>query len=114
MPVPSGSDPSSLYGAELVSVPYVSTAAFKAYPTYAELDNLVVGAISAAANLAQLNDMLIMSSQWATDTCNMPLHAHIKVENTRLRVQRDGSLSWHPQHNPVRLVTALSYAWDLS
>src|SRR3954468_15330162 len=113
MPVPSGSDPSSLYGAELVTVPYVTPATFKAYPSYAEVDNLVVSA-AASAQLAQLNDILVMASQWASDAVNMPLHGHIAVDNTTLRVRRNGSLSWHPPHNPIRLVTALSYAWDLS
>lgn len=115
MGVPSGSDPSTLYGAELVTTPYVTPATFSAYPTYAELDNLVVDSISAAANLAQLNDMLIMSSQWASDQVNMPLHGHIHIENVQLRVQRNGALSFHPEHNPVRQggVLALQYAWYL-
>lgn len=113
MPVPSGSDPSSLYGAELVTVPYVSVASFAAFPTYAELDNLVTGVISASANNAQLNDLLVQSSQWATDQANLPLHAHIKVENKIMRPQRNGSLSWHPAHNPIKVVTALQYAYDL-
>jgi hypothetical protein len=100
------------YGGELVTLPYVSPSSFKAYPSYAELDNLVTGVITQAPNDAQLNDMLIMSSQWATDQANVPLHAHIKTENKVMRVQRNGSLSWHPAHNPVKTVTALAYNWN--
>lgn len=111
MPVPSGSDPSSLYGAELVNVPYVSPAMFKAWPTFAQVDNIVAGVVDAVSNLAELNTLLIEASQWATDQANSPLHAHVHVENKRLKVKRDGAFSWHPAHNPVRLVTALQYAY---
>lgn len=114
MPVPSGTNPPSNFGAELVTVPYVTTATFAAYPSYAELDNLVTGIISQSANLAELNNELIRASQWATDQANVPLHAHIKVENKVLRCQPNGSISFHPAHNPVKLVTALQYAWDLT
>lgn len=112
MPVPSGSDPSALYGAELVTLPYVTPASFAAYPSYAELDNLVTGVITAAANNAQLNNMLVQSSQWVTDQANVPLHAHNKAENKLMRVASNGSLSWHPAHNPVKLVTGLQYSWS--
>jgi hypothetical protein len=112
MPVPTGSN-ISVYGAELVTVPYLTPASFGAFPTYAELDNLVTGVITAAANNAQLNNMLIESSQWVTDQMNMPAHAHIKVENKVMRPDRRGVLSLHAARNPVKVVTALQYAYDL-
>lgn len=112
MPVPSGSDPSNLYGAELVTVPYVSVASFAAFPSYAELDNLVTGVISASANNAQLNDLLIQSSQWALDQINMPVHGVVHTENVKMRPQRNGSLSWHPSRNPVRSIIGMQYCYD--
>src|SRR6266487_986969 len=112
MPVPSGSDPSSLYGAELVTLPYLTPETFAAFPSYAELDDLVTGVISAAANRAELNNELIRASQWAADQVNMPLHGVIKVENKIMRAQRNGSLRWHPAFNPVKSVIGLQYCYD--
>lgn len=113
MPVPSGSDPSHLYGSPLVTLPYVTGQSFAAYPSYAELDNLVTGVITANANNAQLNNMLIQASEWATSVANMPLHGHEVVENKVMRVRRNGVLSWKPADSPVRAVTGLQYAWQL-
>lgn len=112
MPVPSGSDPSHLYGATLVTLPYVSTASFAAFPSYAELDDLVTGVISASANNAQLNDILIMASQWVSDQVNMPVHGSVQIENKIMRPQCNGSLSWHPANNPVKSVIGLQYCYD--
>lgn len=103
-------DPSVLYGAELVTVPYVSVPEFKVEPTFLQLDNLVSGSVSASANDAELNNKLIQASQWASDTANMPLHGHYVSEPKNLYVTKDGTLSWHPSHNPVQLITALSWA----
>lgn len=103
-------DPSVLYGAELVTVPYVSVPEFKVEPTFLQLDNLVSGSIVPAAQDAELNNKLIQASQWATDTANMPLHGHYVVQNATMYVTKDGTLNWHPAHNPVQTVTALSWA----
>lgn len=87
---------------------------FLAYPTYMELDNLVsglMGTYAAAANTNELTNIAVRASQWASDVCNVPLHAHTRQENARLRASRDGTLSFHPADNPVKTVTAVSYGY---
>jgi hypothetical protein len=94
-----------------VNVPYLTVAAFKAYPTYLDLQNLVSGDSVAAHQDAELYNMLLRATNWAIGQCNQPLHAHINVENRRLRPDRQGRLKWHPSDNPVKQVTALSYGY---
>ena len=88
----------------MATVPYVSTAAFTAHPTYLDLDDLRSGAISAADQTAELNNLLLMASQWADNRCDQPLRAHTKVQNCRARIDRNGNLKVHPDHTPVRAV----------
>lgn len=96
-----------------VTVPYLTTATFKASPTYLDLGNLRSGDTAGADQDAELYNQLLIASAWASnDVCNQPLHAHYNTEQKRLRVDRDGLLKWHPQHNPVRLVTAFAYGYS--
>lgn len=95
----------------LANVPYLTTATFKAYPTFLDLQNLVSGDNSAAHQDAELFNLLLRATNWAISQCNQPLHAHTMTENKRLRPDRQGRLKWHPSHNPVKQVTALSYGY---
>ena len=95
----------------MTTVPYLTTATFKAYPTYLDLQNLVSGDSNAAHQDAELYNMLLRATNWAIGQCNQPLHAHARTENRRLRPDRQGRLKWHPSDNPVKQLTALSYGY---
>jgi hypothetical protein len=96
-----------------VTVPYLTTATFKASPTYLDLGNLRSGDTNTADQDDELYNQLLIASAWASNTiCNQPLHAHYNTEQLRLRAGRDGLLKWHPAHNPVRLVTAFAYGYS--
>lgn len=97
----------------MITLPYVTTASFKAYPTFLDLQNLRSGNNVAADQDAELFNELLKSAAWVDNVTQMSagdgtLSAHSRVENTRLRVARDGRISYHPDHNPVTAVTALS------
>lgn len=97
----------------MITLPYVTTASFKAYPTYLDLQNLRSGNTNAADQDAELFNIMLSSAAWVDNVTQMSagdgtLSAHSRVENTRLRVARDGRISYHPDHNPITAVTALS------
>ena len=91
--------------------PYVSVAAFRAHPTYLDLDDLRYADPSSLDQAAQLNDLLLMSSAWADGYCEQPLAAHQNVQNLRTRFGRDGTLKVHPDHTPVIAVTSVGYGY---
>lgn len=93
------------------TVPYVSTAAFTAHPTYLDVDDLRSGSTSAADQTAELNNVLLMASQWADNRCNLPLAAHTAVQNCRARVDRWGNLKLHAEHIPVLSLSTVGYGW---
>lgn len=97
----------------LIVEPYITVADFKAHPTYLALNNLRPGA-TAAAQDAELNNLLIEASDWASYTvCNQPLHAHtVTGERERVRLDRQGRLKYHAANKPVRRVTGLSWGYD--
>lgn len=96
-----------------ITVPYLTTATFRASPTFLDSGMLNVGSIAAADQDAELFNQLLKASAWASNTiCNMPLHAHFNTENLRLSVGRDGLLKWLPTDLPVRSVTAFSYGYS--
>ena len=97
----------------MITLPYVTTASFKAYPTFLDVMNLRSGDAVAADQDAELYNILLKSSAWVDNFTAMgvgdgTLSAHTRIENTRLRVARDGRISYHPDHNPVTAITALS------
>lgn len=96
----------------MITLPYVTVASFKAYPTFLDLQNLRSGNNVAADQDAELFNELLKSAAWVDNVTQMSagdgtLSAHSRVENSRLRVARDGRISFHPDHNPVTDVTAL-------
>lgn len=96
-----------------ITVPYVTPASFKAYPTFLDYGLLNTGSTLAADQDAELLNVLLKASAWASFTiCNQPLHAHSITQNMRLRASSDGLLKWHPSDNPVRLITAFSYGYS--
>lgn len=94
------------------ATPYVSAAAFRAHPTYLDLDGLVSGNPIPAAQDAELTNLLLQASSWADNECNQPLGAHLYTQSTRVRTDRNGMLRIHSDHGPVGAVAALSYGWS--
>lgn len=97
----------------LATVPYVTVASFKAYPSLLALGDLNQYSVIAGDQDAELYNLLLLSSQWASETeCDMPLHAHLNVEPVRSRIGADGSIRHHAEHSPVRSLSAFSYGYN--
>lgn len=97
----------------MLTLPYVTTASFKAYPTFLDVMNLRSGDSSAADQDQELYDILLMASTWADNYVEMSagdgtLTAHTRSEVARVRTDRTGRISYHPNHIPVTSLTALS------
>lgn len=102
----------------MITLPYVTVASFKAYPTFLDVMNLRPGDASAADQDQELFNILLAASAWADNYTEMgvgggtagdgTLAAHTRVERGRIRVARSGQISYHAQHNPVSSLTALS------
>lgn len=93
------------------TTPYVSPAAFTAHPTYLDLDGLRVGSADPAAQTAELANILLKASAWADSVCDMPIGAHLYVQNQRARCDRAGMVRLHADHSPVLLVAGFGYGW---
>lgn len=87
--------------------PYVSVAEFRRHPTFLDSNNLVTAGTQPQQDAALLN-ALLTASQWADDQINMPLGAHVRVENARLSADRTGRVRYHPEHAPVITVTGMA------
>lgn len=96
----------------LVTVPYVTVASFKAYPSLTALGSLNSYSSLQGDQDAELYNLLLLASQWAADECDQPLHAHAHVDNGQDRIRSDGRLSHHADHQPVRQLTGFSYGYN--
>jgi hypothetical protein len=94
------------------AAPYVGVAAFKAHPTYLDLDGLRVGATTQAEQDAELNNILLLASGWADNEANQPLGAHLFTQQTRSRIDSQGNLRWHSEHGPVITVGTVGYGYS--
>ncbi|MEU0516640.1 hypothetical protein [Streptosporangium sp. NPDC006007] len=92
----------------LLTQPYVTNHEFRASPTWLDTENLVVGGAESAQD-AELANVLLRASAWADSQVDQPLGAHAHTEQLRVTVGRDGRVSIHASHAPVRAVTALAY-----
>jgi hypothetical protein len=97
----------------VLTLPCVTTASFKAYPTFLDVMNLRPGDPILSDQDAELYNILLKASAWADGYVRMSagdgtLSAHTRVERARLRVARDGRISYHTDHNPATALTALS------
>jgi hypothetical protein len=95
----------------MTDVPYVSTAAFRAHPTYLDVTGLRVDSSDPTDQDAELNNILLAASAWADNQCNQPLGAHAKTQQFRQRMDRYGRLSIHADDNPVVAVTGLAWGY---
>lgn len=97
----------------MLTRPYLTVAEFQAAPTYLDLDDLIVGG-TAGQQTAELNNLLLRASAWCDNECNQPLGAHAQTKQTRAKADRAGRFWLHPDHNPVRQITAFSYGPDVA
>lgn len=93
------------------TVPYVTPAEFQAYPTYLDLDDLRSGDTSPQDQVAELTNLLLISSAWADSFCEQPLRAHLVTQNQRARADRYGMLKLHADNNPIITVLSVSYGY---
>ncbi|WP_329330728.1 hypothetical protein OIU81_02820 [Streptomyces sp. NBC_01454] len=94
------------------STPYVSAAAFRAHPTYLDLDSLRPDNPDPAAQDAVLTNLLLQASAWADNECDQPLGAHLNTQLTRARTDRSGMIRIHADHGPVSTVTGFGFGWS--
>lgn len=93
------------------SIPYVSAAAFKAHPTYLDLDDLRSGSNLDSDQTAELVNLLLMASDWADNRAGQNLGAHTVVQNCTARFDRGGNLRVHPDNTPVLSVSSIGYGY---
>ena len=93
------------------SIPYVSAAAFKAHPTYLDLDDLRSGSNLDSDQTAELVNLLLMASDWADNRAGQNLGAHTVVQNCTARFDRGGNLRIHPDNTPVLSVSSIAYGY---
>jgi hypothetical protein len=93
------------------STPYLTLTEYKNAPTSIDVDNLVVGG-NAAAQDAELSNVIARASSWIDTYCNQILGATVEQEQQRVRMRGDGSIRIHPRYSPVIAVSALSYGLD--
>lgn len=91
------------------STPYVSTAAFQAHPTYLDLDDLRSGSNLASDQTAELNNVLLMATQWCDNFAEQPLSAHVVTQNLQTRPDRDGYLRFHLDDRPYLGLVQVGY-----
>lgn len=94
------------------ATPYVSAAAFRAHPTYLDLDSLRPDNPDPAAQDAVLTNLLLQASGWADNEANQPLGAHLYTQSSRVRTDRSGMIRVHADQGPVTAVTSVSYGWS--
>ena len=91
--------------------PYVTVAEYKNAPTAVDIDNLVVGG-NAAAQDAELANVILRASSFMDEYLNQNLNASTQVENQRTRLTAQGYIALHPNNNPVISLQSLSYGTD--
>lgn len=90
-------------------LPYVTPAMFRAHPTFLDLNNLRSGDSVLADQDAELNNVLVMASQWADSKIDQQLGAHVNTDSDELRMDKRGRLRIHASDNPVRALTSIAY-----
>lgn len=93
--------------------PFVTPAAFKAHPTFIDVNNLRSGSTVAADQTAELYNVLLMASEQVENFCNQPIQAHLQTDYARCWADRRGRLMLHADHGPVRQLLSYSYASTL-
>jgi hypothetical protein len=76
-----------------------------------DTQDLIQGGNSAAQD-AELYNVLLRASAWADGFAGQRLGAHSVFEQTRTRINRDGTAYLHPSNVPVRSVTGIAFGAD--
>lgn len=95
----------------MLTAPYVSTAAFTAHPTYLDLDDLRSGSSLSSDQEAELNNVLLMASDWCDNYAEQQLGAHVVTQSMRARANRMGYLSLHLDDRPYLSLVQLGYGY---
>lgn len=106
----------------MLTLPYVTTASFKAYPTFLDVMNLRPGDNVPADQDAELFNILLKASAMADRYVEKgvssgaaaagTLTAHVRTENVRIRTRYDGRISYHPDHTPATALTGLQLGYS--
>jgi hypothetical protein len=97
-----------------LTIPYVTVAEFRRHPTFLDTNQLVPAGPQAQQDAA-LFTALLTASTWADEHVfghDGTLAAHTRVENARIRPDRQGRLKYHPEHIPVLSVPAIAIGSD--
>lgn len=91
----------------MLTLPYVTTASFRAYPTFLDVMNLRSGDSSAVDQDQELYNILLAASAWADNYVEMSaadgtLTAHTRTEVARVRTNRTGRIPTTPTTYPSR------------
>ncbi|MEW2164422.1 hypothetical protein AB0912_15720 [Streptomyces sp. NPDC007084] len=96
----------------MLSVPYVSAASFRAYPSYMDTDGLNLPSLDdPAMQSGELTNRLLAASEWADSEVDYTLGAQLHVQRERVDCGRDGTLTIHAEHRPVLQVTSVGYGY---
>lgn len=98
----------------MLTIPYVTVGEFRFHPTFLDSNNLV-SAGSQAQQDSALFTALLTASQWADQHLyghDGSIAAHTRVENARIRPDRQGRLKYHPEHTPVLSVSQIAVGGD--
>lgn len=98
----------------MLVIPFVTVATFKAHPTYLDLNNLRSGNTVQADQDAELFNCLLMGSAQVENFCNQPIQAHIQTDWDRTFTDRFGRLKHKAEDGPVRLLQSYAYGTSLS
>jgi hypothetical protein len=101
----------------VLTQPYLTPAAFKAYPTWLDLDNLVPGMFEDSQD-AELADVLLAASEACItldEGRTMRLDGHyVQGEARQVPVNREARVTIRPRDVPVRAITSVSWGYDPS
>ena len=89
----------------------MTTAEYINAPTSVDYNNLVVGG-NAAAQTAELNNVIIRASSFMDEYLNQNLNASTQTENQRMRFNSQGYLALHPNNSPVISLNSFSWGSD--
>ena len=92
-------------------LPYLTAAEYINAPTAIDYNNLVTGG-NAAAQAAELNNVIIRASSFMDEYLNQNLNASTQTENQRMRFNSQGYLAIHPNNSPIISLNSLSYGSD--
>jgi hypothetical protein len=87
---------------------YLTIAEFKNAPTSLDINNLVIGG-NAAAQDAELANVILRASSYMDEYLNQNLVAKRNTETQRVRINSQGYVALHPNSNPVIALESFLY-----